>query len=332
MKSAENARRFCPSGISRQGVLTPGRAAIVYHAGAGREQAPALVAQVYRHMAAAGWQVVDAVQTRRADHARTELAPYLADRADLIVVIAGDGTLREVCAGLQAVSSRIPIGVIPIGNANVVARDQGIPLQPQAAIALLTRGVARRLDMGILRTDPAANDDRVFLSMIEIGFGAHVVRGVQRLRTGRFKAVYRRWGDAVYMAAALGALVSSGEAPFHLGRNETAPRLRLAAAVVANTRCYAKNWAMAPDARMDDGLLDLVAREASGPGVWLRAYYAAALKHRPPAAFSYCGQGRHFVIQSETPLVVQADGDPLPPLRWMEIGVLPGRLRLIVPP
>jgi diacylglycerol kinase family enzyme len=275
--------------------------------------------------------VVDCEQTRRADHARTELVPYLADRADLMVVIAGDGTLREVCAGLRAVSSGMPIGLIPTGNANVVAREQGIPLDPRAAVALLTRGVVRPLDMGYLRLHPTAEEDILFLAMVEIGFGAMVVHRVQSLRSGRLKTLYRRWGDPVYLAAAIGAMLSPAEKSFRLYQDNRSMPLQPTAAIIANTRCYAKGWAMAPDACMDDGRLDLICRGQTGPGVLLRAYHAAALKRHPPAAFSRTSQGRRFVVQSEAPLSVQMDGDALPSLKWMEIGVSPSRLQLIVP-
>jgi diacylglycerol kinase family enzyme len=168
--------------------------------------------------------------------------------------------------------------------------------------------------------------------MVEIGFGARVVDLAHRLRSGKLGTLYRRWGDALYLAAALKALFSPGEAPLHVRWDDTAASFSARAVVVANTRCYAKQWAMAPGACMDDGRLDLVARLESGPGVVARAYYAAARRHRPPSAFSRCCRARHFTLQSATRLAIQVDGDPMPPSQWMAIDVLPGRLPLITPP
>lgn len=88
---------------------------------------------------------------------------------------------------------------------------------------------------------------------------------------------------------------------------------------------------MAPDARMDDGRLDLVTRHRSGPGIILRAFHAAARARRPPTAFSHYTQGQRFIFESEVSMTVQMDGDPLPALKWMEVVVAPGRLRLITP-
>lgn len=312
-------------------ILTPGIAAIVYHAGAGRGRATELVAPVRRRLETSGWRVVASLRTRAAGHAGCELVPHLADRCDLIVVIAGDGTLRDVCAGMCRIDKSIPIGFVPTGNANVIARDQNIPLEPEPAVALLTEGRVHQLDVGILRSDPRRGTSSVFLAMVEIGFGARVVHLTQRLRYGWLNALYRRWGDPVYLAAALGALFSPMEPPFRLyGDSDTRPHWERAA-IITNTRCYAKGWSMAPEARMDDGRLDLVTRLRSGPGIFFRAFYAALSARRPPAAFSRYTQGQQFRCMSETPMTVQVDGDPLPPLKWMAIGIVPGRLRLIVP-
>jgi len=280
---------------------------------------------------AAGWRVVETVKTRYAGHARDALAPSLAEHTDLIIVIGGDGTLREVCAGLCHVASDAPIGFVPTGNANVVARELKIPLQPAAAIDLLTTGKIRRLDVGTLRTHPEAADAVFFLAMLEIGFGARVVQLTHRLRSGQLNAIYRRWGDTLYAAAAVGALVSPTEPLFRFYQDNAAEPRHATAAIIANTRCYAKGWSMAPDARMDDGRLDLVTRHQSGPGIFLRAFHAAARARRPPTTFSRYKQGQRFLFQSETPMTVQMDGDPLPALKWMDVVVAPGRLRLITP-
>jgi diacylglycerol kinase (ATP) len=313
-------------------ILTPGKAAILYHAGAGRCQAADLIAPTRRRLQTCGWRIVACERTQAPNLTRNQLVPCLADRSDLLVVIAGDGTLRDVCAGLCQRPVPLPIGFVPTGNANVVARDQGIPLRPEAAITLLTEGRIRRLDIGTLFTRPRTRDARVFLAMVEIGFGARVVHLTQDLRYGALKALYRRWGDPVYAAAALKAFRSPAEPPFHIRTDSAAKPDVCRAAVIANTGCYAKGWAMAPEARMDDGRLDLVTRRRSTPGVWFRAFQAALQRRRPPPGFSHYRQGQHFACWSDRPLTAQMDGDPLPAMDWLEIGILPGRLRMITPP
>lgn len=311
--------------------MTPGKAAIIYHSGAGRGSADKLVQTTRQRLLASGWHVVEIARTQYDGHARDELAPSLAKQVDLIVVIAGDGTLREVSTGLSRVASDIPIGFVPTGNANVVARELKIPLQPGPAIDLLVEGKIRQLDIGTLRIHKDEADPIFFLAMLEIGFGARVVQLTHRLRSGRLRAIYRRWGDTVYAAAAVGALVSPTEQRFQFYPDDADTPRYATAAIIANTRCYAKGWSMAPDARMDDGRLDLVTRQRCSPGIILRAFHAAAQARRASTAFSRYEQGQRFRIQSDTPLSIQMDGDPLPGVKWMEVGLAPGRLRLITP-
>jgi len=311
--------------------LTPDKAAIIYHNGAGRGNAAKLVRPTRQRLVASGWQVVEIARTQYDGHARDKLAPSLAKQVDLIVVIAGDGTLREVCTGLSRVASDIPIGFVPTGNANVVARELNIPLQPGPAIDLLAGGKVRQLDIGTLRVHTNTTDPIFFLAMVEIGFGARVVHLTHQLRSGRLRAIYRHWGDTVYAAAAVGALASPTEQRFQIYLDDAAAPRHATAAIITNTRCYAKGWSMAPDARMDDGRLDLVTRQRCNPGIILRAFHAAARARRPSTVFSGYEQGQRFLIQSDTPLSVQMDGDPLPGVKWMEVGLAPGRLRLITP-
>ena len=312
-------------------MLSPGKAAIIYHAQAGRGLAPHLVARLNRRLTASGWQVVESQQTRYAGHAQTKLAPRLAGRVNLIIVMGGDGTLREVAAGLVDSPSPVPIGLVPTGNANVVARDRGIPLQPEPAIGMIPQGRVQRLDIGTLRTGRNGIRPAFFLAMVEIGFGARVVHLAHRLRSGRLKRLYRRWGDLVYGMAAMGALTSSGEIPFQLYRDHSATPQRHVAAVIANTRNYAKGWTLTPDARMDDGMLDWTARSRSSLSVFLRVFMAAAKGKRLPRGLSQFGQGQQFKLRSRTPMTVQADGDPFPSATRLEIGLIPHQLVLVTP-
>ena len=310
----------------------PGKAAIIYHTGAGRGRASDCVGPVCRQLASHGWTMAGVHRTLYPGHAQKVLAPTLAREIDFIVAIGGDGTLREVCAGLPPATPPVPIGFVPTGSANVVARDLSIPLEAEPAIDLLTTGVARNFDVGAIQTDRNTDDTIIFLAMVEIGFGAKVVHLTQKLRDGLCRSIYRQWGDPVYALAALAALVEPDEKPFQISRGTTSTSLQAYAAVIANTHCYAKSWSMAPAARMDDGRLDLFTRHRSGTGVIIRSYYAASQWRRLSGADGHYCRGRGFEIRSDTPLAIQIDGDPLPPLKWLAVRVMPGQLRLVTPP
>lgn len=308
---------------------TPGTAAIVFHPAAGRGRAPALAARCARHLHRVGWQLAACEPTRCAGHAERELAPRLARQADLLVVVAGDGTLREVCAGLAAGPWRPTVGLVPAGNANVVARELGIPLEAEAAIRHLTTPGARLLDLGFYR-EAGAPQGRPFLAMVEVGLGADVVHRVDRLRRGPWKGLYRRLSDVLYGLAGLGAFLRRGRPTFAIAADGAPCAARAAAAVFANTATYAKGWSLVPEARPDDGLISFRWRPPQGRGDELRIWQAA-LRRRPAAGLAWAGAARQLTVSSSIPLRVQMDGDPLPLATAFEITVHGGAVALRAP-
>ena len=113
---------------------------------------------------------VEVLNTERPDHA-TELASLAGDR--LVVAAGGDGTINEVINGL---STEATLGIIPLGTANVLARELRLPLDAERACERLLRGERVRIDLGV-----ATNRDGVerrFACMAGVGFDAQVVRAV----------------------------------------------------------------------------------------------------------------------------------------------------------
>jgi YegS/Rv2252/BmrU family lipid kinase len=92
--------------------------------------------------------------------------------ADLILALGGDGTLNEVLPG--AVHTGVPLGIIPAGTANVLARELGLGLNPKRAVQRLGEFVPQRIPLGLLRCEPA-NEPRYFALMAGVGFDAHIV-------------------------------------------------------------------------------------------------------------------------------------------------------------
>jgi YegS/Rv2252/BmrU family lipid kinase len=113
---------------------------------------------------------VEVLNTERPDHA-TELASLAGDR--LVVAAGGDGTLNEVINGL---SRGATLGVLPLGTANVLARELGLPLDPEEACRFILEGDGSRVDLGVA-TD-ASGAERRFACMAGIGFDAKVVDAV----------------------------------------------------------------------------------------------------------------------------------------------------------
>lgn len=309
----------------------PGRAAIVYHAHAGRGQAARAAHAAASLLTARGWQVAPPLATRHALQAREELGPFLASRADLIVVAAGDGTLRELGSGLGPAGARIILGLLPLGNANVIARELGIPLELDRALRVLVEGHPQTVDAARLKGGPSGSGGRFFLAMLEIGFGAMVIHRTHALRSGSLKTFYRLWADGVYALAAFHALGRSVQPPFSVSVDGGAPIDGCRGAVLANAGAYARGWTMVPGAGMCDGRLDLIAHRHRSVG-GLACFFGAALHGRQkPLSNEICLRGRCWNFRAAAPLSLQVDGDPHPPLKSFAVEVIPQALKIMAP-
>jgi diacylglycerol kinase family enzyme len=129
-----------------------------------------------------------------------ELARHrIAAGSDLILALGGDGTLNEVAGGV--IGTRVPLGMLPAGTANVLAREVGLPCHPVKAAARIPGCVPQRIAVGLLRMDGLTRS-RHFLLMAGVGFDGHIVYhldldlkarlGQLAYWTGSLRQVFRR--------------------------------------------------------------------------------------------------------------------------------------------
>ncbi|HRV82235.1 MAG TPA: acylglycerol kinase family protein, partial [Planctomycetota bacterium] len=169
------------AGASQPGEVRLGeRVAILVNPTAGRGRAAHLADALEAACRGRGASVWRQATQRAGDGVR--LARELPDDIARVFVLGGDGTLREVAAGVLERAQRPALGHIPLGNANVVAREMGIPLQGEAALAALLDGELRTID--ILRVG-----EQVVLAMVGVGYDAETARAMERVRSGPL----RRW-------------------------------------------------------------------------------------------------------------------------------------------
>jgi YegS/Rv2252/BmrU family lipid kinase len=210
-----------------------------------------------------------------------------------IVVAGGDGTVNDVLNGLED-PSRIPLAHLAYGTANMLARELGIPRDPEALAALVERGSCRRLDLG-------RAGSRRFLMVASSGFDAMVTRAISRTRRGTL-------GYPGYARPILRAL-----------RDYRPPRLRVridgaaplpgALAVVSNIRNYGGILSIADRARPDSGVLDVCVFSGERVRDLLRYAFAAGVRQVSRLRDVTYRTGRRVVIEAEEPTAVQIDGD-----------------------
>ncbi|NKB87256.1 MAG: hypothetical protein GKS06_03425 [Acidobacteria bacterium] len=286
------------------------------------EQRPLQIAENARaFLDGAGWEA-EIRATERGGHA-TELA---RDRGavDRVIVVGGDGTLRETVAGLDG--APVPVGFIPTGKANVMARELGIPRTPAQAIRLLATGEPKAIDAGTV-------GERIFLAMVGVGYDGWVTSGVDAFRA-------RPWGQWIYRHSGSTLLYVLAGIPALLRLRPTRARIeadgqQLSAAypslTISNAATYSIGWEMTPGARTDDGMLDHQANRRAAPWFVAWTIVASILKVRLPGLVATYGRARSYRVTADEPFRWQVDGDPMPPARELEIGLLPGHVQLIVP-
>lgn len=241
----------------------------------------------------------------------------LADGARLVVVCGGDGTVSACAAALAGTG--VPMAVVPIGTGNLVARNLGIPLDPATAVAVAVGGVDRSVDLGRLDGGPG-----VMVGMAGAGLDAAMVQDAPQW-------LKRRAGWAAYAVSLVRHLADRG---FDAVVDVDGRRIRhkhVRTVVVGNVGALHGGLSLFPQARPDDGLLDvavLAPRTALGWG----SVAANLLRGRGRTAAVQRRRGRHIVISARRPLRRESDGEPLADGRVLDIVVQPGALVLRLDP
>ena len=231
--------------------------------------------------------------TRSLGHA-AELTLEAIDAGEVPVAVGGDGLIGAI--GGAAAGAPVPIGLIPAGRGNDLARGLGIPVEPHLALEVILRGYTREIDVG-------EAGGRRFLGIASVGFDsrANRIANESRLPAGRL----------IYAYAALRALASWKAVRFSLSTGGQTKRFTGYTVALANNGYYGAGMHLAPEADISDGLLDLVTVTGTS-----RLRFLTHL----PKVFSGshvemeevdCFKVREVEVSASRPFVVYADGDPL---------------------
>ncbi len=283
------------------------RIAILCNPFAGKGQALKMAEEAEQFAQKRAWQVVLNTQSTHAGHIENGLSAQLTNAIDLVILIGGDGTLRELITGLRKHKVTLEIAFIPMGNANVVARELGIPLNPRKALNMLDSSTTTAVDIGILTPEHEA--PMIFLAMLEIGFGAKIVHMVNQLRLGKLQRLYQFWGDLVYALAGILALIKPHSLPIKV---ESEKALSVSTHIIlANMKTYAKGWSLTPEANYQDGLLDLAYNKTGSQLATLTAFFnATKQKPSPDSRMGYL-QLKEVRLSGSNKVFMQLDGDPV---------------------
>jgi YegS/Rv2252/BmrU family lipid kinase len=232
--------------------------------------------------------------TERPGHAR-ELAKSAARRGvRLIMAWGGDGTINEVASALAF--DEVPLGIIPSGSGNGLATELKISRRPERAIATALAAEPRGMDVGEI-------DGHLFVNVAGVGLDAHVAaRFNDPANVGR--------GLAGYARVAAGALFTYAPRNYRLDLDGAMIESRAVLIGIANGAQYGNNARIAPNATVDDGLLDLVVVEESSRWRTL-ANVPKLFSGRAERVSGYRAvKIRRATIECDEPMGYHVDGEP----------------------
>ncbi|GGS78550.1 MULTISPECIES: diacylglycerol/lipid kinase family protein [Streptomyces] len=245
-----------------------------------------------------------------------ELARRAGERGRVVLAVGGDGIAGAVGGALSGTGT--VLGLVPAGRGNDFARALGLPAAPAELARLLLDGVPRPVDTVELVS--AAHDRAVVLGGVYAGVDALANRYANRARLLR--------GTASYYAGALRAVAGWRPAGYRVTVDGEEHLCRGYTVVAANSGYYGSGRRIAPGARVDDGLLDVVLIRHAPRRLFfalMRELDAGTHVHRPEVRVL---RGREIRIEADRPLPYGADGEVGAALP-VTAKVLPGALRVL---
>ncbi len=216
-----------------------------------------------------------------------------ANSVDLVVLGGGDGTLNSAAHALM--ETGLPLGILPLGTANDLARTLKIPPDPAAAAEIIAAGHIRRIDLGEVNGKP-------FFNVASLGLSARMTRELTH-------DVKQRWGKFGYALATFRALAQTRPFFAEIRSGGEVLRVRTIQITIGNGRHYGGGMTVEEDAEIDDGCLNLYSLEFGK--LWkLALVYPAFRKGRHGVWHEVrtmrCGE---VEIRTNRPRSVNTDGE-----------------------
>ena len=252
-------------------------------------------------------------ETTSLDHAK-ELARAATEAGEAVFTLGGDGLVGAVAGALADTGT--PLGVLPGGRGNDFARVLGIPGDPAEAVRALVAAPERKLDL-------AEAGGRPFIGIASCGFDSVANRIANESRLVK--------GNLVYLYAALRAVATWTPARFELVLDGKVRVYTGWSVGACNSKAYGGGMYAAPNAELDDGLLDVVVSERTSrfnfvfrllPRVFKGTHVDLPYVHEMRA--------REVRISADRPFTLYADGDPVQDLP-VTVRVRPGALTVLAP-
>jgi YegS/Rv2252/BmrU family lipid kinase len=250
-------------------------------------------------------------ETRSTEDAIGRVDRFVEAGAQLIVAAGGDGTVSAIASHL--IGSDVAVGILPLGSLMNVARSLGVPRDPVAAAAIIREG-------RVTRIDAARAADRVFFEVASVGLSAALMRESQRVSRGQFGAVVQ----------AVRVLARYHATDFELELDDRTERVRGLVVSVANAPYTGFNMTFAPNARIDDGLLDVVVFGGYSRSEFVLHALSIVAGRRAASPRLSTYRARRVTVTSTRPLPCRADASDCGTTP-VTVESIPQAVRFVVP-
>ncbi|MFL6060588.1 MAG: diacylglycerol kinase family protein [Marmoricola sp.] len=275
---------------------------------------------VERMAAESGWAQVVWWETTEEDTGYRMAHEAAVAGADVVLAIGGDGTIRAVCEELAGTG--IPVGIVPAGTGNLLARNLSIPLYLRAAVDVGLNGQDRAIDM--VRVSGDEMEDATYLVMAGMGFDAAIMEGVNeefKAKVGWLAYVWSALKALMFPAIRVEVSVDGGDFTKHRART----------VVIGNVGNLQAGMPLIPDAAIDDGQLDVVLLYPRRFLSWLPLAARVLTKNPRTDDTITRMRGRTVVVRTPTAAPRQLDGDLIEPGKELRAECDHGRLLVRVP-
>ena len=217
----------------------------------------------------------------------------LRSQADCLVVCGGDGTVSS--ASMAIMESGLPLGILPAGTANDLARTLNIPTDLKRAADVIVKGVMKRIDIGSV-------NGHGFFNVASVGLSTELAKGLR-------PETKRRWGRLSYAIAAAKVLLKASRFSAEIVVKGEPIRVNTYQVAVGNGRHYGGGNVVSADAAIDDGYLDLYSLELSN--VWKLALMLRSFRTGRHGVWKEVRMARstQFGISTRKPLPINTDGE-----------------------
>jgi diacylglycerol kinase (ATP) len=253
----------------------------------------------------------------KSKKAPKQVRRLLEDGVDRLLVWGGDGTVRRCIDTIVGEGAHVDLGILPAGTANLLASALGIPMNVRDAVDVALHGDPRPIDIGVM-------NDEAFAVMAGTGFDALMIRDASN-------GAKHRLGRLSYVRAGIRHIGTSGTEVKITIDDRAWFKGRAGCVLVGNVGTILGGIEVFPDARCDDGVLDIGVLTAQSRAEWLRVGARAVRGRIDSSPFVRIDRGTSATIRLDRTMPWEVDGGDQPRESEFKVSVLPRRQPICVP-